>query len=88
MATHELVLVFFSSNDKLSWFPIEREDIPEWLRDEAIIDQLLKGDCVRNIEAEARSGMRWFTATAIHRGSIKPSSILIPPRLLVPGLNS
>ena len=88
MATRELVLVFFVSNDKLSWTPIAREDIPEWLKDEALIDRLVAGDCVRNIEAENRQGMLWWTATAIHRGSIKPSSILIPPRLLVPGLNS
>lgn len=80
----ELVIVFFVSNDKQHWTPLEREFIPEWLRDETIIDRMIAGECVRNIESENRAGMRWFTATAVDRLDIQPSSIILPPRLLVP----
>lgn len=81
----ELVLVFFSSHDKETWTLIERDDLPEWLRDEKIWDRLRAGEAVRNTYADAeRKEMKWYAATTVDRLRVQPSSILLPPRLLVP----
>lgn len=80
----ELVLVFFESRDRQTWTPIERDEIPEWLRDEKIWERLIAGDAVRNIHEDAeKKGMHWYSATTVDRMNIKPSAILLPPRLLV-----
>ena len=81
--TEELVLVFFKSSNKLDWTPVDRDEIPEWLRDEALIDKMIKGECVRNIEAEERKGMMWWTAMAIDRKQPLKSAILLPERALM-----
>lgn len=66
MPTQELVLVFFRSRDKLHWDPVERDDIPEWLRSEEYINRLIAGEAVRNILEDAENKqMWWWTATAI-----------------------
>ena len=77
----ELVLVFFESNDKLNWTPMDRDTIPEWLRNEAIWDRLVAGDAVRNIYQDAeQKGMKWYTATAVNRMNVPKSPIILPPR--------
>lgn len=82
----ELVLVFFWSRDKQDWHPIAREDLPEWLRDERIWDRLIAGEAVRSTYADAeRKEMRWYAATTVDRLNVQPTSILLPPRLLIPG---
>lgn len=86
MASHELVLVFFRSQNKLDWSPVERDDIPEWMRDEALIEKLLQGNCVRNIEAENRTGMVWYTAMAIDRKEPLKGSMILPESALMRGM--
>jgi hypothetical protein len=82
--SHELVLVFFRSSDKLSWDPVERNDIPEWLRNDSVIERLIAGECIRNVEAEDRKGMMWWTALAIDRKEPDRSALLLPDRLVIP----
>lgn len=79
----ELVLVFFKSSNKLDWQPVSRDEIPEWLRNEGLIETLINGECVRNIEAENRTGMIWWTAMAIDRKQPLKSSIILPERALM-----
>jgi len=82
----ELVLIFFESRDKETWTPLERDSLPEWLRDHAIWDRLIAGEAVRNTFEDAeRKGMHWYAATTVDRLNVQPSAILLPPRLLVPG---
>ncbi len=78
----ELVLVFFESRDQREWTPIDRDELPEWLRDERIWDRLIAGEIVRNTlqDAEQRQ-MKWYAATSVDRLRVKPTQILLPPRL-------
>lgn len=53
MAT-EHVLVFFSSPNGIDqWSPVERENLPQWLCDPEIWDQMLQGQQVVNTEDPA-----------------------------------
>ena len=79
----ERVLVFLESRDQQTWHPIERDEIPEWLRDHAIWERLMAGEIVRNILQDAElKEMRWYAATSVDRLKIEPSAILLPPRLV------
>lgn len=45
----EHVVVFFSSPDGVNlWKPEERENIPDWLRDQDVIERLIAGDKAMN----------------------------------------
>ena len=47
----EHILVFFESpNGADNWKPVEREQIPDWLRDPDIVDRMMAGEKVRNTE--------------------------------------
>jgi hypothetical protein len=80
--SHELVILFFKASDKQSWVPVPREEIPEWLRNETVIDRLVAGECIRNVEAENRTGMMWWTALAIDRKQISKGQIILPERVI------
>ena len=81
--TNEAVLVFFTSRNKLDWAPVEREALPDWIRDREIIDRLIKGETVRNVTAEEGTGMRFYTAMVIDRNKPMESAINLPERALV-----
>jgi len=82
----EYVLVFFVSSDKINWTPLERDDIPTWLKDETLIERMMAGECVRNIEQEERQGMKWYSCSSVDRINVKPSVIMLPPRMFPMGL--
>ena len=45
------ILVFFESPDGRNlWRAVERENIPDWLRDPAIVNRMLIGEQVRNTD--------------------------------------
>lgn len=59
------ILVFFESPDGRNlWRAVEREKIPDWLREPAIVDRLLKGEQVRNTEEKTE---RHFKIVEIDR---------------------
>mgnify|MGYP001589209054 CR=1 FL=1 len=76
--TTDYVLVFHASSDQVHWEPLKRDDIPMWLRDEAIIDRLIVGEAVRNIQRENCQGMRWYAVTAVRPMALPKSPILRP----------
>lgn len=50
----EHILVFFSSANGIdNWQPVERENIPDWLRDSDIVDRMIAGERVVNTEDKA-----------------------------------
>jgi len=53
MDIDHVFVVFASPNGRDLWKAIERENIPDWLKEQAIIDRLLKGEQVVNIEEKA-----------------------------------
>lgn len=45
----ERILVFFESpNGRDLWKAVERENIPDWLRDQSIVDRMIAGEQVVN----------------------------------------
>jgi hypothetical protein len=67
---HDNVLVFWASpNGRDEWKPVPREDIPEWLRDQDLIDRMVAGEMVKNADREER----WWKVTVIDR---KPVPVL------------
>jgi hypothetical protein len=50
MEVEHIFVVFWSHRGRDPWYPIERENIPDWLRDEAIINRMLAGEQVRNTD--------------------------------------
>jgi hypothetical protein len=78
----ELVMVFLRSKDKEKWEPIERENIPDWLHDESIIDRMVAGEAVRNtVEDAENKSMYWYAVTAINPKNVPkraPSSLILP----------
>lgn len=50
----EHILVFFASPNGIdNWKPVERDLIPEWLRDPDIVDRLMAGEQVVNTAEKA-----------------------------------
>ncbi|MDA8260571.1 MAG: hypothetical protein M0Z99_33890 [Betaproteobacteria bacterium] len=61
----EHILVFFESQDGVrDWKPVDREQIPDWVRTPEIIDRLIAGEKVRNTAERVH---RYFRAVEIDR---------------------
>lgn len=61
----EHVLVVFESPDGINnWKPVDREQIPDWMRSPDVFDRLLAGDKVQNT---ADKTTRFFRAVEIDR---------------------
>lgn len=61
---HNNVLVFWESpNGRDGWKPVERDAIPEWLRDEGLIDRMIAGEMLRNVSREER----WWRVTVVDK---------------------
>ena len=58
------ILVFFESPDGVTWTPVDREQIPDWLRDPAIVERLMAGEKVRNTEENKE---RYFLVKEVDR---------------------
>ncbi len=59
----ERVIVFFESPDGRNlWKAVAREDLPDWIRDQAVIDRLLAGEQARNANEKTE---RYFKAVAV-----------------------
>jgi len=47
----EHLLVFFESPDGRNlWKPVDREQIPDWLRNQVVIDRMIAGELARRAE--------------------------------------
>lgn len=64
MEIEHVLVVFKSPDGKNLWKPVEREQIPDWLRDPAIFDRLIKGEQVRNTTEKTE---RYFKVIEIDR---------------------
>ena len=75
-------MVFLRSGDKIDWQPIPRDEIPEWLKDEALIDRMIGGEAIRNTQQDAETGkMWWYAITAVNLKNVPkraPSSLILP----------
>ncbi len=61
----EHVLVVFESADGINdWKPVDREQIPDWMRSPEVFDRLLAGEQVQNT---AERVTRFFRAVEIDR---------------------
>jgi hypothetical protein len=68
----EHVLVFFQSPDgREGWKPVERDNIPDWLRDDDIIQRLIDGEMANN--ATQNSG--FWRVTVVHREPVAPLAL-------------
>lgn len=65
----EYVFVAFRSTDAgKSWCPVERDNLPDWLRDAHTIERMLTGVCARNPAEEAKGGPEvWWKLTQLDR---------------------
>lgn len=62
--THDNVLVFFKSPDgKGGWLPVDRDELPDWIKDPAIIDRLMAGEQATNPPA----GPEFYRVTVVAR---------------------
>lgn len=62
------MLVFFESpNGRGDWKPVKRDDIPEWLRDERLIDRMVAGEMVYNESKRSN----WYRVTVVDRRPAK-----------------
>lgn len=58
------VIVFFESpNGRDGWKPVERENIPDWLRDETLIDRMVEGEMIYNETKRSN----WYRVTVVNR---------------------
>lgn len=64
MELEHIVVVFESPDGRNLWKPVEREQIPDWLRDQDIFDRLLQGEIVRNT---AEKEVRFFKVIEVER---------------------
>ena len=61
----ERILVFFVSPDgQNDWKPVARDDLPEWVRNPAVVERMLAGEKARRKEDKPK---RFFMATQIDR---------------------
>lgn len=61
----EHILVFFESPDGRNlWEPVNRENIPDWLRNEAVIERLIAGEVAQRAED---SPARFFKVVEVDR---------------------
>ena len=70
------VVVFFSSKDgaKGPWTPMDRDLLPEWLKDESIIERMLAGEATTNTD----DSPTWYSAIAIKRMPEPERRIVLP----------
>lgn len=61
----ERVIVFFTSPDgRNDWKPVDRDDLPGWIRNQAVIDRMLAGELARR---KADKPRRFFKAVMVDR---------------------
>lgn len=60
----ERILVFFVSPDGGDWKPVDRDDLPEWIRSQAVIDRMLAGELARRKQDKPK---RFFKAVMVDR---------------------
>ncbi|CAB4145053.1 hypothetical protein UFOVP891_38 [uncultured Caudovirales phage] len=83
------VFVMFECSPGQAWQAMERENIPDWLRDEAVIDRMLEGEiakrpdeakCYKAVEIDRPrpDGQHKLMARARMNGGKSTGGIVIP----------
>lgn len=66
MDVEHIFVVFESPNGKDLWKAVAREDIPDWMRDPAVIDKMLAGE--QAAKPNLHDGVdRWYKVVEVDR---------------------
>lgn len=74
---HDNVIIFWQSPDgKEGWKPVQRDDIPEWLREQEFIDRMIGGEAICNPAIDTT----WWKVTVVDRKPVVSELVSAPQK--------